>query len=32
MKNNMVISINMSELEASQEAIDKASLESVKAA
>jgi hypothetical protein len=28
----MVVSINMSELEASQEAIDKASLESVKAA
>ena len=32
LQNNMVISIGMNELETSQESIDKASLESVKAA
>jgi hypothetical protein len=32
LQNNMVISVNMNELETSQESADKASLESVKAA
>jgi len=32
LQNNMVISLNINELESSQEAADKASLESVKAA